>query len=88
MQMVHDGIGMSGLCLGAADISFKFFECSLDLPPGAIVFDDLLNGKCQVGWKKRHPLGLAIDPHDSDRRFERFKHHHTIIGDNGPVTTI
>jgi hypothetical protein len=28
---------------------FKLFESRLDLPPGAIVFDDLRNGQCQVG---------------------------------------
>jgi hypothetical protein len=43
---------------------------------------------CQVGRKKRYPLGFSIDPHNLDRTLERFEHHHTVIGDNGPVATI
>ena len=43
VQMVLDGIGMSGLRFGTTDVSFELFECSLDLPPGTIVFDYLLD---------------------------------------------
>ena len=88
MQMVHDGIGMPGLRFGAANILFEFFECSLNLPPGPIVFDHLLNRECQVGGKKCHPLGLAIDPDNLDRTLERFEHYDMLIGDNGPDAPI
>ena len=47
--MVDNGIRVSGLRLGAADIAFELFEGRLDLPPGAIVLDDLHNRKCRVG---------------------------------------
>ena len=86
--MVHDGIMVSGLCLSAANISFKFFESGFNLPPGTIVFDHLLNRKSQVGRKKCDPLGLAIDPHDFDRTLERFEHYDTVIGYNGPDAAV
>ena len=43
MQVVLDGIGMSALGFGTADILFELFEGSLDFPSGTVVFDDLLN---------------------------------------------
>jgi hypothetical protein len=81
--MVRDGIRMSGLRLGAANISFKLFERCFNLPPGSIIFDNFLNRKGQVGGKKRNPLGFAIDPYDLDRTFQRFEHHYALIGYNG-----
>jgi len=33
-------------------------------------------------------LGFSIDPNNPDRTPERFEHHHTLIGDNGPDATI
>ena len=49
VQMVCDGIRMSGLCMGTADIAFEFLECGLDFPPGPIKLDDLLNRKAKIG---------------------------------------
>lgn len=43
VKMVHDSFRVTGLGLGAADVLFEVFEGSLDLPPGPVVFDDLLN---------------------------------------------
>lgn len=88
MQMVHDGIRMSCLRFSATDISFQFFECSLNLPPGTIVFNYLHNGKGQVRSKKCDPLRLSIDPHDPDRAFERSEHHYLVMGDNGPDAAV
>jgi len=79
---------VSGLCLRAANISFKFFESCLNLPPGSVIFDNFLNRKAQIGRKKCDPLGLAIDPHDFNCTLERFEHHDTVIGYNGSGAAI
>jgi len=86
--MVHNGVRVSGLCGRAANIFFEFFESRFNLPIGAVVFDNFLNRKGQVSRKKCNSPGLAIDPHDFDRTLERFEHHDTGIGYNGPGAAI
>ena len=49
VQVVANRVRISGLCCGTADVAFEFFEQGLDLPPGAIIFDDLPSRKVQVG---------------------------------------
>jgi hypothetical protein len=43
VQVICHRHRISVLGLGTADIPLQLFETCLDLPPGAVIFDDLLN---------------------------------------------
>jgi hypothetical protein len=41
------------------------FEPALDFPSGAIAFDDLADGKIEIGTEQSDPLGFPIHPNDA-----------------------
>ena len=51
MQVVDDGIGIAGLAFAAADFLLELFEASLNLPPCAVVLNDLHNIEREVSGK-------------------------------------
>ena len=51
MQVVDDGIGVSGLAFAAADFLFELFEARLNFPPCAVVLNDLHNIERKVSGK-------------------------------------
>lgn len=79
LEMIGDRIGGTGLAAGAADLLFDLIEACLDLPAGAIVFDDLRHREVQVRSEEDHPLGFAKNPDDSHGAPQIFKHENLIV---------
>ena len=58
IEVVRDCIGGTGLAAGTADLLLDLFEARLDLPAGAIVFDDLGHREGQVrGYQSALVIG-------------------------------
>ncbi|SEQ98338.1 hypothetical protein SAMN05421690_10055 [Nitrosomonas sp. Nm51] len=56
VEMIGNGMTVSGLAFSATDFLFDFLETSFYFPACAVVLDDLLDGEIQVGGKERNPL--------------------------------
>ena len=49
MKMIFYGIRISGLGIRTADVLFQLFERRLNLPAGAVIFNNFRYGKRQIG---------------------------------------
>ncbi len=56
VEVISNGMWRSGLAFYASNLLLDLFETGLDFPACTIVFDDLLNGKIEVGSKECDPL--------------------------------
>lgn len=63
VEVIDHLLEIPGLGLGAPDLLVELLEPGLDLPPGRVVFDDLLDREGEVGSEKSNPAGAAKDPH-------------------------
>ena len=78
VKVIDDGSRIPALSFGASDLLFEFLETGFNLPAGAVVFDDVFDGKSKVGTEKGDPSSFAKDPHDAHRAFESFEHDNLI----------
>ena len=88
MKVIDDGLWIPALSFGAADLLFEFLETGFNLPTGAIVFDDVLDGKGKVGTEESDPSSFAINPNDAHRAFESFEHDNLIKGLHFPGSAV
>ena len=88
VQVIHDGMSISGLAFTAADVLFDLFEAGFDFPSCAIVFDDLFGSQIEIGRDECDPLCFTKDPDDPDRSFERFEHDYFCSGQDLAVVTV
>ncbi len=70
MKVIYNGLRISALGFGTADLLFEFLETGFNLPTGAIVLNDLLDGKGKVGTEECDPSSFAVDPQNAHRAFE------------------
>ena len=49
VDVIHDGVGITGLTYAAPDVLFDLFETGFNFPPCTIVLNDLFSGQIEVG---------------------------------------
>ena len=86
--MIDDRVRVPALSISTADFLFELFETGLDLPPGAIAFDDLLNGKRQVCREQCDPLCFAVDSDHANPALEIFEHDDTVKSHDLPGPSV
>ena len=70
VDVIHDGMGITGLAFATADVLFDLLETGFDFPPCAIVLDDVFSGQIEIGREEGNPLCFTKDPDHPDRLVE------------------